>query len=345
MKTVQDLVMLAKQHLREIELEDADRAIREADVLIDVREAEEFNAGHIPSAINIPRGLLEFKISSDPELEKRDLKIVLYCQTSGRAALSGSALKEMGYLQVMSIAGGFDAWSAKGKAIDLPQCPASRQPRRAKDRISGRLRRKFVRRLLKKYGQLRAFTYRVFFSDNKPNLNNTKIVQPTQFVGDGRIKINKARLGFFPSPGFLNRSGYIEARTGNAIVEISESTTINNGFTIIADKSSIHIGKRCLIGPDFFVTDSDFHGMRVEDRTNGNYDCKPVRIDDDVFIGHGVKVMKGVHIGQGAVIGSGSIVITNIEAFSINAGVPARKIRNLPTEQDSQMDDAFTQQH
>jgi len=123
MKTAQDLVALAKQHIREIELANADKAIREADVLIDVREADEFNAGHIPGAINIPRGLLEFKLSSDPELEKRDLKLVLYCKTSGRAALAGSALKEMGYLHVMSIVGGFDAWSAGGKAIDLPQLP------------------------------------------------------------------------------------------------------------------------------------------------------------------------------------------------------------------------------
>tara|TARA_B100001250_G_C19654546_1_gene724226 strand:- start:16 stop:546 length:531 start_codon:yes stop_codon:yes gene_type:complete len=155
-------------------------------------------------------------------------------------------------------------------------------------------KRTIVRRLLKRHGQLRAFIFRAFFSDNKPNLNKTKIVQPTQFVGHGRITINKARLGFFPSPGFLNGSGYIEARAEHAIVEIAESTTINNGFKIIADKSSIHIGKRCLIGPDFFVADSDFHGLRIEDRKNGNYDCKPVRIDDDVFIGQGVSVMKGV---------------------------------------------------
>ncbi len=138
-------------------------------------------------------------------------------------------------------------------------------------------KRTIVRRLLKRHGQLRAFIFRAFFSDNKPNLNKTKIVQPTQFVGHGRITINKARLGFFPSPGFLNGSGYIEARAEHAIVEIAESTTINNGFKIIADKSSIHIGKRCLIGPDFFVADSDFHGLRIEDRKNGNYDCKPVR--------------------------------------------------------------------
>lgn len=196
-------------------------------------------------------------------------------------------------------------------------------------------RRTAVHRLLKKHGQLRSFIFRALLSENKPILDSAKIVQPTQFSGKGRITISKARLGFFPSPGFLSGNGYLEARAENAIIEIAESTTINNGFTIIADKSSIHIGRRCLIGPDFFVADSDFHGMNVEDRTNGNYDCKPVKIEDDVFIGQGVKVMKGVHIGQGAVIGSGSVVVSDIEPFTINAGVPAKKLRSLPRPQHS----------
>ena len=206
-------------------------------------------------------------------------------------------------------------------------------------------RKTLARRLLKKYSRLRVAIFKGIFSDNKPTLNNTKIVQPTQFVGDGRISADRVRLGYFPSPGLLNGSGYIEARDKNSVVEINESTTINNSFIIIADKSSIYIGKRCLIGPDFFVTDSDFHGLSIEDRSNGNYDCAPVKIDDDVFIGHGVKVMKGVHIGQGAVIGSGSVVVNDIEAFTINAGVPAKKLRDLPTGRYIKGNDAPTKMH
>ena len=85
-------------------------------MLLDVREADEFHARHIPGALNIPRGLLEFKLSGAPELSARDLSIVLYCKTSGRAALAACSLQAMGYLQVQSLAGGFDAWSAAGKA-------------------------------------------------------------------------------------------------------------------------------------------------------------------------------------------------------------------------------------
>ncbi len=116
MKTAHDLVLEAKAQIREVALDAAEAAIRAADVLLDVREADEFHAGHIPGALNIPRGLLEFKLSGAPELSARDLSIVLYCKTSGRAALAACSLQAMGYLQVQSLAGGFDAWSAAGKA-------------------------------------------------------------------------------------------------------------------------------------------------------------------------------------------------------------------------------------
>ncbi len=124
MKTAHDLVTAAKTRIHEINLQDADAAISEADMLIDVREADEFHAGHIPGAINIPRGLLEFKLSNEPELAQRDQKLVLYCKNSGRAALAACSLKDMGYLHVLSIEGGFEAWSAANKAIDTPQLPA-----------------------------------------------------------------------------------------------------------------------------------------------------------------------------------------------------------------------------
>jgi rhodanese-related sulfurtransferase len=123
MKTAHDLVVLAKTRIQEIALTAADEAIQEADVLLDVREAEEFAAGHLPGAIHASRGMLEFKLSNTPELSSRDLNIVLYCKTSGRAALAACALNDMGYLHVKSIAGGFDAWVAAGKPVVKPSLP------------------------------------------------------------------------------------------------------------------------------------------------------------------------------------------------------------------------------
>lgn len=123
MKTAHDLVMAAKARIQEISVTEADLAIQEADVLIDVREADEFAAGHLPGAIHASRGMLEFKLSNHPELSARDLKIVLYCKTSGRAALAACALHDMGYLQVKSISGGFDAWAGAGKPVVKPSLP------------------------------------------------------------------------------------------------------------------------------------------------------------------------------------------------------------------------------
>ncbi len=121
MKTAHDLVVAAKSRIQEVSIERAEDAIRDANVLLDVREAEEFNAGHISGAVHISRGMLEFKISAMPAMQPRDLKIVLYCKSSGRAALAAESLREMGYLNVQSIAGGFDAWVAAGKPAVKPE--------------------------------------------------------------------------------------------------------------------------------------------------------------------------------------------------------------------------------
>lgn len=124
MKTAHDLVAAAKARIQGVAVDQAEQAIREADVLIDVREADEYAAGHVPGAVLIPRGMLEFRLSNTPQLEPRDLGIVLYCKTSGRAALAACALHEMGYLNVHSIAGGFDAWAAAGKPVAKPELPS-----------------------------------------------------------------------------------------------------------------------------------------------------------------------------------------------------------------------------
>lgn len=124
MKTAHDLVQAAKLRVQEISPDVAEQAIRHADAVIDVREADEYQAGHLPGAMHISRGVLEFKLSSTPALAARDLKVVLYCKTSGRAALAACALQDMGYLNVQSIAGGFEAWAAAGKPVALPQQPS-----------------------------------------------------------------------------------------------------------------------------------------------------------------------------------------------------------------------------
>ncbi|MFM2426624.1 MAG: Thiosulfate sulfurtransferase GlpE [Pseudomonadota bacterium] len=124
MKTAHDLVVAAKQTVAEISIDQAAEAIASCDVLIDVREADEYLSGHLPGAVHMSRGMLEFKMASNPKLQARDLKIVLYCKTSGRAALCAQSLAQMGYSHVKSIAGGVDAWLAAGHDVFKPMSPS-----------------------------------------------------------------------------------------------------------------------------------------------------------------------------------------------------------------------------
>lgn len=78
--------------------------------LIDVREAHEFNNGHIKNAVLMPRGQLANKIMEQPNLADKSVAIIVYCGTGKRAARATATLMDMGYTQVMSIAGGYQAW-------------------------------------------------------------------------------------------------------------------------------------------------------------------------------------------------------------------------------------------
>lgn len=120
MKTAHDLVVAAKARCREVALSEAQAALAEADLVLDVREPDEFAAGHVPGAINVPRGLLEFKVSAMPDWARPDLAVVLYCRSGGRAALAACTLLDMGYENVLSIAGGYDAWVAAALPVVQP---------------------------------------------------------------------------------------------------------------------------------------------------------------------------------------------------------------------------------
>ncbi|WP_305906636.1 rhodanese-like domain-containing protein [Methylomarinum sp. Ch1-1] len=113
-KTAMDLVAEAKQKITEVSVETAKSKLSSRPIL-DVREPGEFAAGHLPGAINIPRGVLEFKISADPVLHnKQDEEIIVYCQTGGRSALAAEALHKIGYDKAVSMEGGFKAWTDNG---------------------------------------------------------------------------------------------------------------------------------------------------------------------------------------------------------------------------------------
>jgi len=78
-------------------------------VLIDVRENDEFRAGHLPGAKGIGRGVLEYHIAD--EVPQTETEIVLYCRGGNRSALAADALQSMGYANVSSLIGGYREWT------------------------------------------------------------------------------------------------------------------------------------------------------------------------------------------------------------------------------------------
>ncbi len=124
--TVQDLVATARSTIQEI---DGDRLLRlqaAGTPVVDVREPAEYAAGHLPGAVNIPRGVLEFEVDGhpavngikDPALAHRDSAIVVYCRSGGRSALAAEALQRLGFVEPLSLAGGFNGWVEQRRAVE-----------------------------------------------------------------------------------------------------------------------------------------------------------------------------------------------------------------------------------
>ena len=119
-KTNQDFVREAKARIREVPPADARRRF-EADevVFLDVREGEETARGTVPGAIALPRGRLEGHAHDlFPSLE---LPIVVVCERGNRSALAADVLQQMGFSDVASLAGGFQAWAAAGHPVGAPR--------------------------------------------------------------------------------------------------------------------------------------------------------------------------------------------------------------------------------
>ena len=117
MTTGANLVAKAKARIKEITPQELSQQLGKVQI-IDVREPEEYLAGHLPGAVNIPRGLLEFRIDAHPVLCARDCTIVMQCQSGGRSALATVTMQELGYKNVVNLAGGFGAWKTAGLTVE-----------------------------------------------------------------------------------------------------------------------------------------------------------------------------------------------------------------------------------
>ncbi len=98
----------------------------------------------------------------------------------------------------------------------------------------------------------------------------------------------------------------------------------------------IEIGNRVLLGANVTITDTDFHPLDAHERVTNPVagKNKPVKIEDDVFVGMNTVILKGVIIGRGAVIGANSVVTADVPAEVVAAGNPARVIRSVNIGQE-----------
>jgi molybdopterin/thiamine biosynthesis adenylyltransferase/rhodanese-related sulfurtransferase len=113
-KTYQELLDEARTAVEEISVEEVNRTLGrgEAPVYLDVREREEFREGHLPGAVSIPRGFLEMQVEG--KLADKSKPVIAYCQSGVRSLFAAKALKDMGYSDVRSMAGGYGAWKGAG---------------------------------------------------------------------------------------------------------------------------------------------------------------------------------------------------------------------------------------
>jgi molybdopterin/thiamine biosynthesis adenylyltransferase/rhodanese-related sulfurtransferase len=123
MPSYRDLLNEARAEVDEVDA----AAAREAEpVFVDVREQDEWDQGHLPGAVHIPRGYLESRI--ERAVPDRAQKIVLYCASGNRSVFAAKTLAELGYEDVASLAGGIADWQRSGLPVEMSRSlgPAKR---------------------------------------------------------------------------------------------------------------------------------------------------------------------------------------------------------------------------
>ena len=109
----------AKARVRETTVDEVKRRMDRGDkgfVLVDVREESEWNAGHIPGATHLGKGVIERDI--EQKIPDTGREIVLYCGGGFRSALAAEALEKMGYTNVISMDGGWRGWKEAGYPVE-----------------------------------------------------------------------------------------------------------------------------------------------------------------------------------------------------------------------------------
>ena len=114
-KSFQDIMAEARKEIPEVSAQQVNELLKnngKSPVLLDVRESDEWRQGHLEGALSLPRGFLEIKVET--AVPNKETPIIAYCAGGVRSLLAAKAMKEMGYQNVSSMAGGYTAWKNGG---------------------------------------------------------------------------------------------------------------------------------------------------------------------------------------------------------------------------------------
>ncbi len=182
-----------------------------------------------------------------------------------------------------------------------------------------------------------------------------RFIYPAIFKHLGRSACIRAGVEFYGTQRIsignhisLHRNVRIRSLSPNSSIEIDNSVSLDRGVDIKANRGPIKIGNKCYVGPfsclsggtitignhcliashsGIYANNHKFHETAQLIMEQGS-SFQSIVIEDDCWLGSGVKVMDGVTIGKGSVIGAGAVVTKNIPPYSIAVGVPAKVIGN-----------------
>jgi molybdopterin/thiamine biosynthesis adenylyltransferase/rhodanese-related sulfurtransferase len=119
--SARDYLAAVKQQIREETAHDAAARLESEPrpVVVDVRERDEYEQGFIPGAIHIARGNLESRVEAN--IPDRNAPVIIYCESGNRSAYAAKTLTELGYTDVVSLAGGFSGWKDNGHEWKVPR--------------------------------------------------------------------------------------------------------------------------------------------------------------------------------------------------------------------------------
>ena len=120
MPSFRELLATTKSEIREVDTATADDLRRQPGaVVLDVREPDEYEQGAIPGAVHIPRGTLEGSVEN--RIADKSAPVIIHCASGVRSAFAAKTLAEMGYEDVVSVAGGFNKWKDEGRDWAAPR--------------------------------------------------------------------------------------------------------------------------------------------------------------------------------------------------------------------------------